>query len=102
MLSQVSRGRKRGSSARRKLSAVDPVRGRPRPNTRRRDHLLLDLRVASVPVLDRQPDGEESGRLVPQHGQAELVERAGPLGTVEQRDQALMERVRAQIVQAGS
>ena len=56
--------RRAGSWASRKLSAVDPVRGRPEPEQRRDDLLLVDLGVRGVPLLDLEPVDQVADDLV--------------------------------------
>ena len=75
--------------------------GQPEAEQRRQDLLVVDLRVAPVPVLDREAGPQQSDRLVAEHGHAELVERPGLLGTVEQGHQPLVERLLAQVGEPG-
>ena len=59
--------RAQGSSASRNDSAVEPVRGSPRPMSGATIGLVVDLGVAPVPVLDLQPLREEVRDEVGEH-----------------------------------
>ncbi len=71
--------------------------GQPQPEQRGQDLLVVDLRMAPVPVLHLQPDGEQPDRLVAEHRHPELVERPGGDGPVEQGDQPLVEALLAEV-----
>ena len=71
MLSHANSERARWSSPSRKLSAVDPVRGRPEAEQWRGNLLLVDLRMALVPVLHLKAHAQQADRLVTKNRPAE-------------------------------